>query len=117
MKRLIRRRKAALCRGIGARKTEVDENVAGYNTLLEVEQMSSELGPEFVAWLLNPVQPHGLLFWLAETAAWCCCPAAALAGGTHPAASRWSISTKRTTSRSAAQCVSWVTSILNDTTH
>ncbi|WP_423192796.1 bifunctional aspartate transaminase/aspartate 4-decarboxylase [Cupriavidus sp. H18C2] len=68
MKRLIRSRKAALYRGMGARMAEVDENVVDYYTLLDVEQMSREVGPEFVTWLLDQVQPHELLFRLAEEA-------------------------------------------------
>ena len=68
MKRLIRSRKAALYRGMGATPQEVDANVVDYYTLLDVEQMSREVGPEFVAWLLATVKPHELLFRLAEEA-------------------------------------------------
>lgn len=68
MKRLIRSRKAALYRGMGAPLAEVDENVVDYYTLLDVEQMSREVGPEFVKWLLESIQPHELLFRLAEEA-------------------------------------------------
>src|SRR5262249_408623 len=68
MKRLIRSRNAALYRGMGAAMAEVDENVVDYYTLLDVEQMSREVGPDFVKWLLDAVQPHELLFRLAEEA-------------------------------------------------
>jgi len=68
MKRLIRGRKAALYRGMGAAPGEVDENVVDYYTLLDVEQMSREVGPEFVKWLLASIKPHELLFRLAEEA-------------------------------------------------
>lgn len=68
MKRLIRSRKAALYRGMGATPQAVDANVVDYYTLLDVEQMSREVGPEFVAWLLATVKPHELLFRLAEEA-------------------------------------------------
>lgn len=68
MKRLIRGRKAALYRGMGAAPDAVDENVVDYYTLLDVEQMSREVGPEFVKWLLANIKPHELLFRLAEEA-------------------------------------------------
>jgi len=68
MKRLIRSRKAALYRGMGVAPEAVDENVVDYYTLLDVEQMSREVGPDFVKWLLESIQPHELLFRLAEEA-------------------------------------------------
>jgi len=68
MKRLIRSRKAALYRGMGVAPEPVDENVVDYYTLLDVEQMSREVGPDFVKWLLESIQPHELLFRLAEEA-------------------------------------------------
>ncbi len=68
MKRLIRRRKAALYRGMGAAPELVDENVVDYYTLLDVEQMSRAVGADFVKWLLASIQPHELLFRLAEEA-------------------------------------------------
>ncbi|PWK34105.1 bifunctional aspartate transaminase/aspartate 4-decarboxylase [Cupriavidus plantarum] len=68
MKQLIRSRKAALYRGMGAALEAPDANVVDYYTLLDVEQMSREVGPEFVAWLLESIQPHELLFRLAEEA-------------------------------------------------
>lgn len=68
MKRLIRGRKAALYRGMGAEPEAVDDNVVDYYTLLDVEQMSRATGPEFVQWLLGAIKPHELLFRLAEEA-------------------------------------------------
>jgi aspartate 4-decarboxylase len=68
MKRLIRNRKAALYRGMGVEADPVDNNVVDYYTLLDVEQMSRECGPDFVKWLLESIQPHELLFRLAEEA-------------------------------------------------
>jgi len=68
VKRLIRSRKAALYRGMGAKAEAVDENVVDYYTLLDVERESREVGPEFVKWLLDSIKPHELLFRLAEEA-------------------------------------------------
>lgn len=68
VKRLIRSRKAALYRGMGAKTEAVDENVVDYYTLLDVERESREVGPEFVKWLLESIKPHELLFRLAEEA-------------------------------------------------
>jgi aspartate 4-decarboxylase len=68
MKQLIRSRKAALYRGMGTPPAPVDANVVDYYTLLDVEQMSREVGPDFVAWLLDSIEPHELLFRLAEEA-------------------------------------------------
>ncbi|MGO4814449.1 bifunctional aspartate transaminase/aspartate 4-decarboxylase [Cupriavidus sp. 2MCAB6] len=68
MKRLIRSRKAALYRGMGAAPEPVDPNVVDYYTLLDVEQQSKDVGPDFVKWLLDSIQPHELLFRLAEEA-------------------------------------------------
>ena len=68
MKQLIRSRKAALYRGMGTQPAQVDANVVDYYTLLDVEQMSREVGPDFVAWLLDSIEPHELLFRLAEEA-------------------------------------------------
>lgn len=68
MKRLIRSRKAALYRGMGTALGVPDANVVDYYTLLDVEQMSREVGPDFVKWLLDTIKPHELLFRLAEEA-------------------------------------------------
>jgi len=68
MKRLIRSRKAALYRGMGTKLEPADANVVDYYTLLDVEQMSREVGADFVKWLLESIQPHELLFRLAEEA-------------------------------------------------
>ncbi|CAG9164501.1 bifunctional aspartate transaminase/aspartate 4-decarboxylase [Cupriavidus pampae] len=68
MKQLIRSRKAALYRGMGAAAEAADANAVDYYTLLDVEQLSREVGPEFVKWLLDTIQPHELLFRLAEEA-------------------------------------------------
>ncbi|MGY8524321.1 bifunctional aspartate transaminase/aspartate 4-decarboxylase [Paracidovorax citrulli] len=68
MKRLIRSRKAALYRAMGARPPLLDENVVDYYTLLDMERLSREVGPDFVQWLLSTVKPYELLFRLSEEA-------------------------------------------------
>ena len=44
----------------------MDENVVDYYTLLDVEHMSREVGPDFVKWLLASIKPHEMLLRLAE---------------------------------------------------
>ena len=70
MKRLIRKRKAALFREIGIAPEETgDPNVVDYYTLLDIEQLGGRaLGPEFVKWVLASTEPTELLFRLAEDA-------------------------------------------------
>jgi len=60
-----------------------------YYTLLDVEQMSREVGPEFVAWLLDSIQPYELLFRLAEEAGVVLLPGGGF--GTHHPSGRVSL--------------------------
>ncbi|NUO86216.1 MAG: bifunctional aspartate transaminase/aspartate 4-decarboxylase [Cupriavidus sp.] len=67
MKRLIRSRKAALYREIGIAPEGDDPNAVDYYTLLDLEQLGGKaLGPDFVKWVLNSVEPNELLFQLAD---------------------------------------------------
>ncbi|UDM51117.1 bifunctional aspartate transaminase/aspartate 4-decarboxylase [Cupriavidus sp. MP-37] len=69
MKRLIRSRKAALYREIGIAPDSDDPNAVDYYTLLDLEQLGGKaIGPEFVKWVLNSVEPNELLFQLADEA-------------------------------------------------
>lgn len=69
MKRLIRSRKAALYREIGIAPESDDANAVDYYTLLDLEQLGGKaLGPDFVKWVLNSVEPNELLFQLADEA-------------------------------------------------
>ncbi|WP_342051913.1 MULTISPECIES: bifunctional aspartate transaminase/aspartate 4-decarboxylase [unclassified Cupriavidus] len=69
MKRLIRKRKAALFREIGIAPEEGDPNVVDYYTLLDIEQLGGKaIGPDFVKWVLSSQEPVELLFRLAEEA-------------------------------------------------
>ncbi|WP_427311057.1 bifunctional aspartate transaminase/aspartate 4-decarboxylase [Cupriavidus sp. H39] len=69
MKRLIRSRKAALYREIGIAPDADDPNAVDYYTLLDLEQLGGKaIGPEFVKWVLNSVEPNELLFQLADEA-------------------------------------------------
>ncbi|WP_432258097.1 bifunctional aspartate transaminase/aspartate 4-decarboxylase [Cupriavidus sp. TMH.W2] len=69
MKRLIRSRKAALYREIGIAPDSDDPNAVDYYTLLDIEQLGGKaIGPDFVKWVLNSVEPNELLFQLADEA-------------------------------------------------
>ncbi|AQV95401.1 aspartate 4-decarboxylase [Cupriavidus necator] len=69
MKRLIRGRKAALYREIGIAPESDDPNAVDYYTLLDIEQLGGKaIGPDFVKWVLNSVEPNELLFQLADEA-------------------------------------------------
>lgn len=69
MKRLIRSRKAALYREIGIAPEGDDPNAVDYYTLLDLEQLGGKaIGPDFVKWVLNSVEPNELLFQLADEA-------------------------------------------------
>ncbi|NYH99179.1 bifunctional aspartate transaminase/aspartate 4-decarboxylase [Cupriavidus plantarum] len=69
MKRLIRKRKAALFREIGIAPEDGDPNIVDYYTLLDIEQLGGKaIGPEFVKWVLSSQEPVELLFRLAEEA-------------------------------------------------
>lgn len=69
MKRLIRSRKAALYREIGIAPDSDDPNAVDYYTLLDLEQLGGKaIGPDFVKWVLNSVEPNELLFQLADEA-------------------------------------------------
>ncbi|SPC11589.1 bifunctional aspartate transaminase/aspartate 4-decarboxylase [Cupriavidus taiwanensis] len=69
MKRLIRSRKAALYREIGIAPDSDDPNADDYYTLLDIEQLGGKaIGPDFVKWVMNSVEPNELLFELADEA-------------------------------------------------
>ncbi|MGH8787179.1 MAG: bifunctional aspartate transaminase/aspartate 4-decarboxylase [Cupriavidus necator] len=69
MKRLIRSRKAALYREIGIAPEGDDPNAVDYYTLLDIEQLGGKaIGPDFVKWVMNSVEPNELLFQLADEA-------------------------------------------------
>ncbi|SCU98774.1 Bifunctional aspartate aminotransferase and L-aspartate beta-decarboxylase [Cupriavidus necator] len=69
MKRLIRSRKAALYREIGIAPESDDPNAVDYYTLLDIEQLGGKaIGPDFVKWVMNSVEPNELLFQLADEA-------------------------------------------------
>ncbi|CAM2930015.1 bifunctional aspartate transaminase/aspartate 4-decarboxylase [Cupriavidus taiwanensis] len=69
MKRLIRSRKAALYREIGIAPDSDDPNAVDYYTLLDIEQLGGKaIGPDFVKWVMNSVEPNELLFELADEA-------------------------------------------------
>ncbi|MCO4861445.1 bifunctional aspartate transaminase/aspartate 4-decarboxylase [Cupriavidus sp. WGlv3] len=69
MKRLIRSRKASLYREIGIAPESDDPNVVDYYTLLDIEQLGGKaIGPDFVKWIMNSVEPNELLFQLADEA-------------------------------------------------
>ncbi|SOZ98711.1 putative Aminotransferase, Putative aspartate decarboxylase [Cupriavidus taiwanensis] len=69
MKRLIRSRKASLYREIGIAPESDDPNAVDYYTLLDIEQLGGKaIGPDFVKWIMNSVEPNELLFQLADEA-------------------------------------------------
>lgn len=66
LKKLIRRREAALYRELGVEQ-ETDSNAVDYYTLLDLEAISRSLyGPEFAAWVKTNVNPDELLFRIAD---------------------------------------------------
>ncbi|SPA38228.1 putative Aminotransferase, Putative aspartate decarboxylase [Cupriavidus taiwanensis] len=69
MKRLIRSRKASLYREIGIAPESDDPNAVDYYTLLDIEQLGGKaIGPDFVKWIMDSVEPNELLFQLADEA-------------------------------------------------
>lgn len=66
LKKLIRRREAALYRELGL-QPESDPNAVDYYTLLDLEQIASRLyGPEFAAWMKDQASAGDLLFRIAD---------------------------------------------------
>ena len=66
MKRIIRRRQAALYRELGVVQAQ-DPNGTDYYTLLDLEAIATELhGVEFAAWMLAKKEPLEMLFRLAD---------------------------------------------------
>lgn len=66
LKKLIRRREAALYRELGVAQ-EDDPNSVDYYTLLDLEAVARDLyGPEFAAWVKTNVNPDELLFRIAD---------------------------------------------------
>ena len=66
LKKLIRRREAALYRELGVAQ-EQDPNSVDYYTLLDLETISRSLyGPDFAAWVKENVNPDELLFRIAD---------------------------------------------------
>lgn len=66
LKKLIRRREAALYRELGLPQ-ENDPNAVDYYTLLDLEAVALSLyGPDFAAWIKKNVNPDELLFRIAD---------------------------------------------------
>lgn len=66
LKKLIRRREAALYRELGVPQGN-DENAVDYYTLLDLAAVARDLhGPEFEAWVKKNVNPDELLFRIAD---------------------------------------------------
>lgn len=66
LKKLIRRREAALYRELGVPQGN-DENAVDYYTLLDLAAVARDLhGPEFAAWVKKNVNPDELLFRIAD---------------------------------------------------
>lgn len=66
LKKLIRRREAALYRELGVPQ-ENDLNAVDYYTLLDLEAVALSLyGPDFAAWIKKNVNPDELLFRIAD---------------------------------------------------
>lgn len=66
LKKLIRRREAALYRELGVPQ-ENDPNAVDYYTLLDLEAVALSLyGPAFAAWIKKNVNPDELLFRIAD---------------------------------------------------
>lgn len=66
LKKLIRRREAALYRELGVAQ-EQDPNSVDYYTLLDLETISRSLyGPDFAAWVKENFNPDELLFRIAD---------------------------------------------------
>ena len=66
LKKLIRRREAALYRELGIAQ-ETDPNAVDYYTLLDLEVIARDLyGPDFAAWVKDNVNPDELLFRIAD---------------------------------------------------
>lgn len=66
LKKLIRRREAALYRELGVAQ-EIDPNAVDYYTLLDLEVIARDLyGDDFAAWVKANVNPDELLFRIAD---------------------------------------------------
>lgn len=66
LKKLIRRREAALYRELGVPQ-ENDPNAVDYYTLLDLEAVALSLyGPDFAVWIKKNVNPDELLFRIAD---------------------------------------------------
>ena len=66
IKRVLRRRQTALYRELGLPTTR-DPNGTDYYTLLDLEEITTELyGREFAAWMLAKKEPLEMLFRLAD---------------------------------------------------
>jgi aspartate 4-decarboxylase len=66
LKKLIRRREAALYRELGL-PVETDPNAVDYYTLLDLEDVALRTyGPQFAAWVKKNVSPDDLLFRIAD---------------------------------------------------
>lgn len=66
LKKVIRRREAALYRELGM-PTQSDPNEVAYYTLLDLENIALKLyGPDYAAWVKTTFKPNDLLFRIAE---------------------------------------------------
>ncbi|HEV7260774.1 MAG TPA: bifunctional aspartate transaminase/aspartate 4-decarboxylase [Bosea sp. (in: a-proteobacteria)] len=89
LKKLIRRREAALYRELGVAQ-EDDPNSVDYYTLLDLEAVARDLyGPEFAAWVKKNVNPDELLFRIADETGIVLLPGRGF--GTHQPAGRASL--------------------------
>lgn len=85
MKRLIRRRLAALYRNQEIRPAQ-DVNEVGYYHLMDMEIQGTQLyGPDFVKWLLKKLEPNEFLFELAGKSGVVLLPGSGF-GASHPSA-------------------------------
>jgi aspartate 4-decarboxylase len=85
MKRIIRRRQAALYRELGI-PTKQSANGADYYTLLDLEAIATELhGAEFARWMLAKKEPLEMLFRLADEGGVVLLPGKGF-GALHPSA-------------------------------
>lgn len=85
VKRIIRRRQAALYRELGVDMPQ-DPNGTDYYTLLDLETIAGQLyGPAFADWMMAKKEPLEMLFRLAEEGGVVLLPGKGF-GATHPSA-------------------------------
>ncbi|MCC8194922.1 MAG: bifunctional aspartate transaminase/aspartate 4-decarboxylase [Deltaproteobacteria bacterium] len=86
MKRIIRRRRAALYADLPV-APPTDANDVEYYHLMDMEVIGRQMyEPEFIAWLLKRLKPNEFLFALAEKANVVLLPSSGFGGPAHPSA-------------------------------